>query len=339
VVQGVITAASLGSVWSSYARPYTATFARHETFHPRYGWLKKGVDLIDHNPAAFASDDVHMDLGVGKNMAHAIRYWCEAFGLISPSPSGRGGRGVREGHQLTTTARDLIAAPRTEATRAQAFDPYLESTATLWWLHYQLLKTEKATTWNFTIDHFGRTTFTADELEHDLKTYVRSRYSDHKVADSSLGKDVHLFLRMYSFDETAPHHEDSIDSPFIELGLLQKRGKEYTFVVGVKPTLPDALIAAVCLDYASVTLSLSKGDAHTGAKSISFTQLMQGDLSPVKAFRLTENSPYEALERVAEKNTEVFLSDTAGVKQLAFKSDPLRLAHKLLKGVYRHALS
>jgi hypothetical protein len=44
-----------------------ATFSRHETFHPRYGWLKKGVDLIDRNPSAFTDADVHMELGVGKN--------------------------------------------------------------------------------------------------------------------------------------------------------------------------------------------------------------------------------------------------------------------------------
>lgn len=331
-----------GGAWSSYARPYTATFARHETFHPRYGWLKKGVDLIDRKPSAFADEDVHMRLGVGKNMATAIRYWCEAFGLISPSPSGKGGQGVMEGYTLTPTARDLIAG-------ATALDPYLESTGTLWWLHYQLIKTQKATTWNFAIDHFGRTQFSAEQLEHDLKSFVRSHYPDHKFADSSLGKDVQLFLRMYSFDEAAIFQEDSIDSPFVELGLIHKRGREYSFVVGAKPTLPDAIIAAVVLDFASVALRQAQGD--TGARSISFSQLMQSDLSPVKAFRLTENNLYEALERVITASPspsgrggqgvrdDLFLSDTAGVRQLSYNVDPQRLVHKLLKGYYKHALS
>lgn len=318
---GALTSLCSGGIWSSYARPYTATFARHETFHPRYGWLKKGVDLIDRKPAAFADDDVHMDLGVGKNMATSIRYWCEAFGLISSPPLlQERGRGVR--YQLTPTARDLIAG-------AQAFDPYLESTATLWWLHYYLIKTQKATAWNFAIDHFGRTNFTVEQLEHDLKKYVQLNFSDHKIADSSLSKDAHLFLRMYAFDETEKLHEDSIDSPFIELGLIHKRGKEYGFVIGAKPTLPNAVIAAACLDFA----------ASNNAKSISLSQLMMSDLSPVKAFRLTEASLYEALESVAEKESDLFLSDTAGVKQLSYKADPQRLAHKLLKGYYRSVLT
>jgi hypothetical protein len=394
VLRAAVTAASLGSVWSSYARPYTATFARHETFHPRYGWLKKCVDLIDRNPTAFADEDVHMDLGVGKNMAHAIRYWCEAFGLISPAPSGRAGRGVRpegsplrwEGYQLTTTARDLIAG-------AQALDPYLESTATLWWLHYKLIQTQKATTWNFVIDHFGRPTFTAEQLLEDLKRFVQVTYPDHKVAESSLAKDVQLFLRMYAFDDQgtggaggrgrhdavggaarAPFHEDSIDSPFVELGLLNKRGELYSFVTGSKPTLPDAVIAAAVLDFASVTLrpspvspleSLSKrdsfratdvalrqaqGDENTGSKSISFTELMSADASPVKAFRLTENALYDALERVISASSspsgrrgqgvrDLFISDTAGVKQLSWKGEPQKLAYQLLKKYYNHALS
>lgn len=116
-----------------------------------------------------------------------------------------------EGLFLTTTAEHLIAG-------AKALDPYLENTATLWWLHYQLLKTQKATTWNFVLDHFGRTHFTADQLLADLKKYVRDTFPNHKIADSFLVKDVSLFLRMYSFDETQTFHEDSIDSPFIELG-------------------------------------------------------------------------------------------------------------------------
>jgi len=363
-----------GGAWSSKARPCAATFARHETFHPRYGWLKKGVDLVDHDPVAFASDDVHMNLGVGKNMAHAIRYWCEAFGLVEPGGSTaltdrQARRSLsevegRRAHQLTHTARDLIAG-------ATAFDPYVESTGTLWWLHYNLIKTQKATTWNFVIDHFGRPSFTAEQMLEDLKKFVQVEYPDHKVAESSLAKDVQLFLRMYAYDEKASFHEDSIDSPFVELGLLNKRGEIYSFVTGAKPTLSDAVIAAAILDYASSRSlrpsSVSRFESAveapgTGSKSISFTELMNADGSPVKAFRLTENDLYEALERVltpqppllkergrsAAARTErsrsegvrpdLFISDTAGVKQLSWHADPKKLVHKLLKGYYRHAL-
>ncbi len=57
-------------------------FANHETFHPRFGWLKKGFDAAKKNPDIFSQDDAPVRLGVGKNMVRAIRYWSSAFKII-----------------------------------------------------------------------------------------------------------------------------------------------------------------------------------------------------------------------------------------------------------------
>src|SRR2546423_1123874 len=59
-----------------------AAFARHETFYPRSGWLKKGFDAASVDPMVFLRDDAPLRLGVGKNMARSIRYWCHAFKLL-----------------------------------------------------------------------------------------------------------------------------------------------------------------------------------------------------------------------------------------------------------------
>ena len=64
-------------------------FARHETFHPRYGWFKKAVDRATEDPAVFHGEDVTVRLGVGKNMVRAIRFWASAARLLTPvSQSG-----------------------------------------------------------------------------------------------------------------------------------------------------------------------------------------------------------------------------------------------------------
>src|SRR6266508_2474489 len=63
------------------------TFARHETFHPRFGWLKKGFDAASRHPDVFLRDDATVLLGVGKNMVRAIRYWCLAFKILYEVPS------------------------------------------------------------------------------------------------------------------------------------------------------------------------------------------------------------------------------------------------------------
>lgn len=50
-------------------------FARHETFHPRFGWLKKGFDRASDDAEVFLRDDAPIRLGVGKT-------WC------APSATG-----------------------------------------------------------------------------------------------------------------------------------------------------------------------------------------------------------------------------------------------------------
>jgi len=56
-------------------------FAGHETFCPRYGWLKKGFDGV-RDPDIFDSPDAIEKPGVGKNMVRAIRFWGVAFKII-----------------------------------------------------------------------------------------------------------------------------------------------------------------------------------------------------------------------------------------------------------------
>ena len=52
------------------AQPKTKpTFGGHEKFVFRQGWLKKGVDAVNKNPAIFADDQALVTLGVGKT-------WC-----------------------------------------------------------------------------------------------------------------------------------------------------------------------------------------------------------------------------------------------------------------------
>ena len=48
--------------------PKASIFARHETFHPRFGWLKKGFDRASIDSETFLREDAPVRLGVGKNM-------------------------------------------------------------------------------------------------------------------------------------------------------------------------------------------------------------------------------------------------------------------------------
>jgi hypothetical protein len=61
-------------------------FANHQTFHPRFGWIKKGYDAAVADPNVFNLKSAPVRLGVGKNMVEAIRFWAMATKVTTRRP-------------------------------------------------------------------------------------------------------------------------------------------------------------------------------------------------------------------------------------------------------------
>src|SRR5262249_33020034 len=96
----------------------------HETFPCRYTWLPKVVRGLSKNPQLFSDEDQAMvDLGVGKNMVRAIRYWAQATGIIVQSERGKT-------HLLSSFGETLLGE--------DGLDPFLEDIRTLWLIHWNL---------------------------------------------------------------------------------------------------------------------------------------------------------------------------------------------------------
>ncbi len=282
-------------------------FARHETFHPRFGWLKKGFDLITQDPDIFQKDDAPVQLGVGKNMVRSIRYWCRTFKVLSEDRPSEFGR------KLFTD---------------NGWDSFLENPASLWLLHWNLLKpTCEAAAWYFTFFEFKKVEFTTDELLKELNEW--QNLFKKQVVESSLKKDISCILRMYGSEEgNKSFLEDSIDSPFQQLGIIQNLGsKGYSFKTGAKANLPAQVVVAACLEYASWMSQT--------AKTIAVSRLVYDTGSPGMAFKLSENVLCEAIEKVVRFHDELDLSDTAGLIQFSFKSDPKQLAEDILDEYFK----
>ena len=60
----------------------TPTFSHHETFHLRYGWLKRAYDQVQNDGQIFTRADATVRLGVGKNMVRAIKFWSIASKIL-----------------------------------------------------------------------------------------------------------------------------------------------------------------------------------------------------------------------------------------------------------------
>ena len=62
---------------------YKATFGRHETFPLRYGWLPRGLEAREQNPASFSPPKQAMiTRGVGRDRVNCIQYWLQAAGQV-----------------------------------------------------------------------------------------------------------------------------------------------------------------------------------------------------------------------------------------------------------------
>jgi hypothetical protein len=292
-------------------------FARHETFHPRFGWLKKGFDKAVENERVFSRDSAPVVLGVGKNMVKAIRYWCIAFKVIEEIRNN--GRSV---HKPSRFAEKLFAD--------DGWDPFLENPASLWLLHWNLFKSPcYVPAWHFTFNELNRVDFTAEGLLFSLREYRNRRFPNSRVHDSSLTKDVNCLLRMYiERAGTKTLKEDSMDCPFTELGIISAYpgSKRFTFNFSNKPTLSPEIIVFACLEYAS--------SFQNEARTISISRLLYDPGSPGQVFKLTESSLGEAIEQISRKIKEISLTDTAGMVLLAYTKNPSEISEAILQSYF-----
>jgi hypothetical protein len=278
-------------------------FARHETFHPRYGWLKKGFDAASDDAAVFHRKDATTRLGVGKNMVRAIRYWCLAYKILDEQPN-------QENSRLTDVTPSVFG--RHLLADDDGWDPYLEDPGSLWLLHWQLLRSPcRAPAWWAIFNSPYSPEFSDEALLEELRRF-RDERGWTEVVDNSLEKDVRCLLRMYgSVTRGRDLPEDSVDSPFAELGLIRPvpgDARAWSVNSGAKRELPDEIVVYACLDYAHAV--------ETGSKVLGVAGLARNEGSPGRAFALTETALGDSLARFAERHGMIELTHAAGNLQL-----------------------
>jgi hypothetical protein len=123
--------------------------------------------------------------------------------------------------------------------------------------------------------------------------------------------------------------EDSLDCPFTELGIIHTAGdsRHYTFRVGPKRNLPAEIVVSACLEYASWV--------GRGSRTIAISRLLYDIGSPGMAFKLSQSAICDAIEQVARHSDSIQLSESAGLIQFSFASDPEKLALDILDKYYK----
>lgn len=300
----------------------TAAFARHETFHLRFGWLRKGFAEARKNPEVFTKPDATVILGVGKNMVSAIKYWCQAYKVIEPDENQ--GRPRLPNWKPTHFGTQLLDED-------DGWDPWLEDPASLWLLHWKLLQREcLAPVWWTAFNLFAPEQFEEHQLT-DLVAELTSAAGWKLVNDSSIKKDVDCLLRTFAIRRTGRQTmDDVLDCPTRQLGLIASavgEARSWRFVTGPKPSLPPAIVAYACLDFLA--------QASTKEQTISLARLASDPGSPGRAFRLTESNLYDILMEASKTIAGVQVTEPAGLRQLAIKGDVAKMRDRVVGDYYR----
>jgi hypothetical protein len=272
-------------------------FAGHETFHLRYGWLKKAYDEVnratENTRKVFTDDEAIATFGVGKNMVAAIRFWSKSCGIIESELSET---------NVTKLGKCIFDD--------KGLDPYLENPTSLWMLHWKLASDPNHTTIFWLFNYFNGGSFDKDLLARNIID-ASVGFGWSKPNKKTLNSDLLVLLNTYAMNATPKKSpkEDSLTSPLAELGLI-RRGTDDRFHMGwgTKPSLTKGVFMYALCDF---------WNNFPDANTLNFQNILLDPGSPGRIFVLDENELAVRLMEI-EKDTAGLIrwSETAGLKQL-----------------------
>jgi len=279
------------------------TFSGHDTFQCRQLWLKKGYEFVKANKS-FTNESAVVDLGVGKNMVSSIYYWMKAFDLLD-----------KDG-QLTPFAIYLFDG--------EGKDPYLEDEASLWLLHYHLIKKGLASIYSLIFNEFRREKieFTKDNFVGFIARKTESA-GINNINAKTLSTDFDIFVKMYRLTNSQGKDiEDTFSGLLTELNLLKfdtrksdERTETYYYIENQdRVEIPDEVLLYVILDQDGFD------------KSISLSSIEQNMNNAGIVFALNRNGLVNKFESIASskkfKEYGITYNDQAGIKEIQFKVKP-----------------
>jgi hypothetical protein len=287
-------------------------FSGHESFQCRQLWLKKGYDFVN-KARSFNSSDAVFHLGVGKNMVLSIKFWLKAFNILD------------DNDELTSFA-DLIFGD-------EGFDEYLEDEATLWLLHYHLIKNRFATTYSLIFNELRR-----EKVEFTKENFVslvkRRAEGDLFLSfnEKTLGEDFDVFRKMYlSSNQDGKSIEDSFAGLLTDLNLIKSygTGKDDVFFIenSERENIPFEVFLYSILENENYGLS------------INLNSLENDYNGPGAIFALNKAGLTSKISEAVDSYRFITYTDHAGIKELQFKKkeDPIKILRDYYHKAKRHA--
>lgn len=281
------------------------TFSGHDSFQCRQLWLKKGYDYVQEGKN-FNDEDAVVQLGVGKNMVSSIRFWLKAFNII-------------DNKDIPTEFGKRLFDDE------NGYDPFLEDEASLWLLHYQLVKNSFASIYSIIFNEFRK-----EKLFFNKETFVNyvkrigESNTDLNFNENTVAKDFIVFANLYKNDPESKDVEDSFSGILSEIELLKTtgKGKEEQFYIEntERDNLPEAVVLFTILDNSNY------------GNSISLNSLEFDLNSPGSIFALNRSGLMNKISEIVSEYKDITFTDQAGIKELQFKNKSD--AYKILDTYY-----
>ena len=296
----------------------------HEKFSLRYTWLPKAIIALKQDRKIFSKfDDAIILMGVGKNMVQSIKFW--ALSTQIAEQDGDGGLTITEFGNALFEPKGL--------------DPYLEDIKTLWLLHWKLSfqKEMPLLAWDYLLNRWHEPEITKSSV---MDVFESEKDKIQTNPSSTTLKDhFDTFIRTYvpTRGPKGVIKEDNLDSPLVELELLQKIGEKanrslagknepiYVFRREEKPEISSELFVYCLHDFFI--------NAHPNESTLPFHEISVGHGSPGQIFKLSEKELRNRLENI-EKDTSggLVYKESSSIQQLHMNTD--MNTNKLLRKIY-----
>ena len=133
---------------------------KHGSFYMRTGWGTKIINAVNEDPAIFApaaESDAVDNIGLGRVMIKALRYWSDAFGLTIEE------RGQNSISKIKTPLFECI----------ESNDIFFQKSGTLFLMQRELAKNiNEATAWYWLFNEFQNQSFTKEEFVEGFHSFL-----------------------------------------------------------------------------------------------------------------------------------------------------------------------
>ena len=284
-------------------------FGGHETFHIRDGWLRKGLSICDiPGEKGLLSPAAADILGVGSNMIKSIRHWLNATMLTC---------GVTELEGEKVTVKSNLAEIIME------HDPYLQSKATWWALHVNLVNNpDFAFAWNWFFNDFKANRFEKAYCVESLKRSLDYNPSLRCPAQKTLEKDISTILSSYaqSMPQIDLTPEDTKDCPFLRLGLITF-SRESGFYI---PQFGTKEIPPVILGYSIMASRSEESSNNKERVALSIVDAISRRSGPGRALLMRPEEMYDCAIKAEQELGEEWIRvrGMAGSRMIEIKNVP-----------------